>query len=271
MRSGPGVVLRYPAAAAVVAFFLLPVAYLVSLSFKTKDDVLSGHFLPTEPTLANWPGAFAAAPLTGFIVNSTVVALLAGLLTVAIAVPGAYAVTRLGIGRKWLPQAVLSGYMAPSVVALIPLFFFFKSVGLINSLAGLVLVNGLANLPVAWWLLTPFLTQVPREIEEAATLDGCGPVRTLVSIVVPVISPGLAATTIIVIILAYNEFLFASAFAFSDATRTLTVGISLFQGDRLINLGQMAVASLAGVVPIYGLALVTQRWLVRGISQGAIK
>jgi multiple sugar transport system permease protein len=135
----------------------------------------------------------------------------------------------------------------------------------------LLLQVGRPDQLVAWWLLTPFLTQVPREIEEAATLDGCGPVRTLVSIVVPVISPGLAATTIIVIILAYNEFLFSSAFAFSDATRTLTVGISLFQGDRLINLGQMAVASLAGVVPIYGLALVTQRWLVRGISQGAIK
>lgn len=262
---------RYSAAGVVLLFFVLPVAYLAALSFKTKDDVLSGQFLPTDPTLANWPAAFAAAPLTSFIVNSTVVAVLAGLLTVVIALPGIFAVARLGIARRWLPQAVLSSYMAPPVVALIPLFFLFKGIGLINSLAGLILVNGLANLPVAWWLLTPFLTQVPREIEEAATLDGCGPVRTLLSIVVPVISPGLAATTIIVIILAYNEFLFASAFAFSDATRTLTVGLSLFQGDRLINLGQMAVASLAGVVPIYVLALAAQRWLVRGISHGAVK
>jgi multiple sugar transport system permease protein len=262
---------RYLAVALVVAFFALPIAYLVSVSFKTKDDVLAGNFLPDAATLANWPAAFSAAPLLDFIQNSVVVAVLAGVLSVALTLPAAYAILRLNIAAKWLPQAVLSSYMAPPVVALIPLFFFFKTAGLINTLVGLILVNALANIPVAYWLIAPFLRRIPHEIEEAAALDGLGRFRTLVLIVAPMIAPGLAATTLVIIILAYNEFLFASAFAFSDVTRTLTVGLSLFQGDRLVNFGQMAAASLAGVVPIYLIALFAQRWLVAGLSHGGIK
>jgi multiple sugar transport system permease protein len=262
---------RYAIATVIAAFFALPIAYLASVSFKTKDDVLAGNFLPESATLANWPGAFSAAPLLAFIQNSVIVSVLAGLLSVAITLPAAYAVLRMDIARKWLPQAVLASYVAPPIVALIPLFFFFKTVGLINTLAGLVLVNALANVPVAFWLISPFLRRVPAEIEEAAALDGLGRLRTLVLIVAPMIAPGLAATTLVIIILAYNEFLFASSFAFSDATRTLTVGISLFQGDRLVNFGQMAAASLAGVLPIYIITLFGQRWLVAGLSHGGVK
>jgi multiple sugar transport system permease protein len=271
MMASAATLARWTAAAVVTAFFALPIAYLASVSFKTKDDVLTGNFLPDGPTLANWPAAFTAAPLLDFIRNSVVVAVLAGLLAVALTLPAAYAALRLGVTRKWLPQAVLSSYVAPPIVALVPLFFFFKAAGLINTLAGLILVNALANIPVAYWLIAPFLRRVPQEIEEAAALDGLGRFRTLVLIVAPMIAPGLAATTLVIIILAYNEFLFASSFAFSDATRTLTVGISLFQGDRLVNFGQMAAASLAGVLPIYLITLFGQRWLVAGLSHGGVK
>lgn len=262
---------RYAAAVLVVGFFMLPIAYLASVSFKTRDDVLTGDFLPHAPTLANWPGAFSVSPLFTFLTNSVAIAVLAGLLTITITIPAAYGVVRLGIAKEWLPQAILSSYVAPPVVALVPLFFFFRAVGLINTIAGLVLVEALANVAVAYWLLAPFLRRMPVEIEEAAALDGAGRLRTLLSIVLPVIAPGVAATTIIVIVLAYNEFLFASAFAFADATRTLPVGVSLFQGDRLVNFGQMAVASLTGVAPVYLLALFAQRWLVDGLSHGGVK
>ncbi len=262
---------RLAATVLTVAFFALPIAYLLSVSFKTKDDILTGSFLPHNPTLANWPGAFAAAPLGTFIGNSVLVAVLSGLLTIVLTVPAVYAVERMAVARRWLPQAVLSSYMAPPIVALIPLFFLFRAAGLINTHVGLIIVYAIANVPVAYWLLTPFVRRVPLEIEEAAALDGAGRLRTLLSVVVFVIAPGIAATTIIVTVLAYNEFLFASAFSFSDATRTLTVGVSLFQGDRLINFGQMAVASLSGIAPVYALALFAQRWLLRGLSEGSIK
>lgn len=269
--TGLSTLARTGASVLVAGFFALPILFLVSVSFKTKDDVLTGDFLPNSPTFANWPDAFAAAPVGGFILNSVAVAAFSGLLTLAITLPAAFGALRLKIGATWLPDATLASFMAPPVVALIPLFFLLKTAGLLNTQAGLVLVYGFANVPVAFWLLGPFLLRVPREVEEAAALDGAGPLATLVHVVAPMIAPGLVATGLIASILAYNEFLFASAFTLSDATRTLPVGISLFQGDRLVNFGQMAAASLAGIVPVYLVALFMQRRLVQGIAHGAVK
>jgi multiple sugar transport system permease protein len=264
-------ILQVLAAILSVGFFLLPIAYLLSVSFKRPDDVLTGRFLPSDPTLANWPAAFEATSLTTFIANSVIVAVLSGVLTIAITLPATYAMIRLGIGKRFLPQATLASYIAPPIVALLPFFFLLKSIGLINTHAGLILVNGLLNIPVAFWLLAPFLRRVPAEIEEAAALDGAGRLRTLVSIIAPMIAPGIAATTMIVIILSFNEFLLASGLTLSDSMRTLTVGISLFQGDRLVNFGQMAAASLAGILPIYVIALLMQKHLVEGLAHGGVK
>lgn len=262
---------QWIAAAFAVCFFLMPIVYLLSVSFKRQDDVLTGNFLPSDPTLANWPAAFEAASLSTFIFNSVVVSVFSGLLTIAITLPAAYAMIRLGIGRRILPQATLASFIAPPVVGLIPFFFLLKTIGLLNTHAGLILINGFLNVPVAFWLLAPFLRRVPVEIEEAAALDGAGRLRILVSVVAPMIAPGIAATAIIVIILSFNEFLLASGLTLSDSMRTLTVGISLFQGDRLVNFGQMAAASLAGIVPIYAIALLMQKHLVEGLAHGGVK
>jgi len=259
------------AACATLGFFALPIAFLISVSFKTPDDVLLGRFLPTAPTLDNWPTAFAVTNLSGFITNSVIASIAAGLLTIAIALPATYGMVRLKVGKAWLPDFTLSSYVAPPIVAVLPLFYLLKTVGLLNSLVGLILIYGFMNLPVAFWLLAPFLRQVPVAIEEAAALDGAGPLRTLIRVVAPMITPGIAATLLISVILAYNEFLLASALAQTDDARTLTVGVSLFQGERLQNAGQMAVASLAGIIPIYIVALLGQRWLVKGLTHGGVK
>jgi multiple sugar transport system permease protein len=257
--------------ALTLAFFALPIVFLISVSFKTPDDVLLGRFLPTRPILDNWPTAFTITPLAHFIWNSIVVSVAAGVLTIIVTLPAAYAMVRLKIARAWLPDFTLSSYVAPPIVAVLPLFYLLKTVGLLNNLVGLALVYGFMNIPVAFWLLAPFLRQVPVAIEEAAALDGAGPLLTLLRVVVPMIAPGIAATLMIAVILSYNEFLLASSLMQTDAARTLTVGVSLFQGERLENAGQMAVASLAGIVPVYILALFGQRWLVRGLTQGGVK
>ena len=127
------------------------------------------------------------------------------------------------------------------------------------------------NVPVAIWLLDSFVRQVPKEIEEAAWVDGAGILGGLVRIVVPLIAPGIVAAGIICLILAYNEFLFALVFTFRPQTQTLPIGIALFQGDRLVNFGQMAAASLTGIVPVYIVALFFQRWLIKGLTHGAVK
>jgi multiple sugar transport system permease protein len=151
------------------------------------------------------------------------------------------------------------------------LFYLLKWSQLIDTLPGLALVHGLANLPIAVWLLESFVRGVPRDIEEASWVDGAGRVGTLAHIVLPIIVPGLVAVTIICIILSYNEFLFALVLTYRPDTQTLPVGVALFQGDRLVQFGQMAAASLTGMIPVYLVALFFQRGLIRGLTGGAIR
>lgn len=253
---------------AVLAFFILPLAFLVATSFKTRDEVLSGQFLPVHPTLANWPKVFEIAPLHWHLLNSLVVAMLSVLVTLALAVPAVYAVVKLRRGPL-LAGALLSSYVAPPVVALLPLFFLLRQLGLNNSIVGLGLVDGLMNVPVAFWLLRSFFKQVPLALDEAAWLDGVGYWRTLWRINLPLIWPGLVSTGLICLILSYNEFLLASVLNSRPDMRTITVAISLFQGERIVNFGQMAAASLVGIAPVYLLALAFQKYLIGGLSAGA--
>jgi multiple sugar transport system permease protein len=261
----------WPGLAAMLAFFLLPILYLASVSLKTPDEVLSGQFLPLAPTFENWRRAFELVPLLRFLANSLVVACASSIVTMAIALPATYAMIGLKVGGRFLAGFTLSTYVAPPVVALIPLFLLLRLLGLLNSLTGLTLVYGLANLPVAVWLLSGFIRPLPHEIAEAARLDGAGHFTTLWRIIAPMIAPGIAATALICAILAYDEFLLASAFTNDAASRTLPVGVSLFQGERLVNFGQMAVASLTGIIPVYFIGLVAQRWLVGGLVAGGVK
>ncbi|RUZ34744.1 carbohydrate ABC transporter permease, partial [Mesorhizobium sp. M7A.F.Ca.CA.001.04.1.1] len=233
--------------------------------------VLTGYFLPQAPTLANWINTFQIIPLFRLLANSLLVAVCSSLLTLAVAFPATYAMVRLKVGGRFLPAFTLATYVAPPVVALIPLFLLLRRLGLLNSLSGLILVNGIANLPVAFWLLSGFLRRVPVEIDEAAKIDGAGYFTIIFRLVGPVMAPGLVATGLICGILAYDEFLLASAFSNDEGSRTLPVAIALFQGERLINFGQMAVASLTGIIPVYLIGLFAQRWLIGGLTAGSVK
>lgn len=253
-----------------MAFFVLPLAFLVALSFKTRDEVLLGQFFTVKPTLDNWMMAFKVINLSGFICHSLIISTASALLTLALTTPATYAIARLGHCR-FVGSLALSSYIAPPVVALLPLFFLMRALGLLNTLPGMIVVDGLMNIPVAYWLLRGFVKQVPDSLDEAAWIDGTGYVKTFVVVILPLLLPGLVATGLIVMILAYNEFLFASLFAQDDAVRGLTVAISLFQGDRFVNFGQMAVASLAGIAPVYVIAFLFQGRLIGGLTAGSVR
>ena len=256
---------------AIAVLISLPVLYLVSLSERTNDDVLNGSWLPSRLYQGNWPKAFDTIPLATMLANSWVVAVGATLLTAVVAVPAAYYTARSRRRGERLGTLLLAGYCAPPVVAMLPLYFLLKNAGLTNHLLGLVLVDGLANVPVAVWLLDGFVRRVPVAVEEAAWLDGLGSGRTLLRIVLPLIAPGLVAALLICLFLTYNEFLFAVSFSQTTGSQTLTVGLSLFQGDHTVQFGQQAAASLIAIVPMYLVAVAAQRWLVSGLSAGAVK
>jgi len=266
-----GAFLRWLGIVGTLVFFLFPIVYLLSTSLKTKDDIQSGHFLPTTYFWRNWPDAYKAVDVFLFMRNSAIVGSLSALLSLAIAVPATYSMVRFRTGGKPLYNLVLSSYIAPPIVAILPLFYLLKDIHGINTLWGVALTHGLANVPVAIWLLDSFVRQLPREVEEASWVDGAGQFGTLIRIVVPLIAPGIIAAGVICLILSYNELLFAIVLTYSPSTQTLPVGISLFQGDRLVNFGQMSAASLTGMVPVYLVALFFQRWLIRGLTHGAVK
>jgi len=256
------------------AIALMPVLYLVSLSLKRNDDVLSGNWLPTQLYWGNWPGAFAALPqsLTWYVANSWVIALGSAVVSILIAVPGAMYTARTGRQGERLLGLALAAYCAPPIIAMIPLFLLLRSLSLLNTLTGLLLVDGLANVPIALWLIDGFVRRVPIEVEEAAWVDGASRGRTLGMVVLPLIWPGVIATALICLFVSYSEFLFAVSFAQTEGSQALTVALSIFQSSgKDINYGKEAAASLVGILPMYLLAFLSQRWLVAGLTAGAVK
>ena len=257
----------------VVAILLAitPILYLIATSFKSPDDILSTRIFPARFAVENWASAMANWPIFTYLGNSLLVAGVAVIVALLIAVPANYAIARLRVGGGQTLLLIVSAYIAPPVVAIVPLFLLVRTAGLMNSPFGLGLVEGLMLTPVAVWLLDGFFRSIPGEIDEAAQLDGCGPIRTLVSVLLPLITPGLAAVGIIVFILVYNDFLIPLLLTQTGSAQTLPVGIALMQGGREVMFGQMAAASLTGIIPVYLLALFAQRWLIGGLTQGSVK
>ena len=190
---------------------------------------------------------------------------------VLVAIPANYTIARLRAGGSQTLGLIVSAYIAPPIVAVIPLFILVRTAGLMDSVVGLGLIEGLMLTPVAVWLLDSFFRAIPAEIDEAASLDGCGPLRTLWSVILPLTAPGIVAVAIIVFILVYNDFLIPLLLTQSVDSQTLPVGIALMQGGREVMFGQMVAASLAGLIPVYLLALFLQKWLIGGLTQGTVK
>ncbi|MCX2713217.1 carbohydrate ABC transporter permease [Mycolicibacterium sp. J2] len=262
--------LVWAALAVAILVALLPIGYLVSLSLRPPGDVLNSSLLPTEWTAANFVSVFDTIALGTMLQNSWVSALGAAVLAVLIATPAAYFTARRFGGERLL-TALLASYCAPPVVAIIPLFFLLRDFGLTNHVLGLVLVNGVANVPVAAWLLDGFVRRIPVEIDEAAVIDGLTVAAAFRRAVLPLLWPGIVAALLVVFFLSYNDFLFAVYLAVTKESQTLTVGLSLFQGDRNVQFGQQAAAGLLGILPVYVLALAAQRFLVGGLTAGATK
>ncbi|MCV7421427.1 carbohydrate ABC transporter permease [Mycobacterium yunnanensis] len=253
-----------------VAVALLPIAYLLSLALRPAGEVLNSSLLPDTVSFDNFVKVFDTIELGTMLTNSWVSAVGAAVLAVLIATPAAYFTARHVRGDRLL-TILLASYCAPPIVAIIPLFFLLRYAGLTNSVAGLILVNGLAGVPVAAWLLDGFVRRIPVEIDEAAVIDGLTVAATLRKVVLPLLWPGIVAALLVTFFLSYNDFLFAVYLAVTKESQTLTVGLSLFQGDRNVQFGQQAAAGLLGVAPVYVLALAAQRYLVGGLTTGATK
>ncbi|MGP4114745.1 carbohydrate ABC transporter permease [Streptomyces sp. 4N509B] len=266
---------QYVALAAYLVFLAFPLLWLISTSLKPAQELgsIDPTWLPQDPTLENYRTAFDTQPLLRSALNSLLAAGSAAVIAVAIAVPAAYVMVRhrsrvSRAGTAW----ILVSQMFPLVLVIIPLFLVLRNLRLIDSLVGLVAVYVVWCLPFALWMLSSYVRAVPRVLEEAAAVDGAGRLRTLTSVVLPLLAPGVVATLMFSFVTAWNEFFFALVLLKTPEKQTMSVILTHFIGaEGVADLGPLAAAAFLATVPSLLFFALLQRRLVNGMLAGAVK
>jgi trehalose/maltose transport system permease protein len=259
----------------VLAFFLLfPLYYAVLTSFESGSELFKVSYWPTHIDLTSYSRVWTEQHFARNILNSVIVAASVVALSLGLALAAAYALGRIHFaGRKTLLYTILAISMFPQVAVLSGLFEVIRIFGLYNNLASLVFSYMIFTLPFTVWVLTTFMRDLPVELEEAAIMDGLGPVGIVTHIFLPLMAPAMVATGLLAFIAAWNEFLFALTFTLSDEQRTVPVAIALITGASEYELpwGNIMAASVIVTVPLVILVLIFQRRLVAGLTAGAVK
>lgn len=268
-------VLLYALAALVVLLSVYPFVYSLSTSFKSGSALFDTHLWPRDASLRNYVALFnGAQPFGRHIMNSVMVSTLVVLLSLVVGVTAAYALARIPFkGKGLILMTILAVSMFPQVAVLSGMFELIRALGLYNKALGLLVPYTVFTLPFTVWILTTFMRQLPKELEEAAIMDGCGPLRIIWSVFMPLLWPALVSTGLLAFIGAWNEFLFALTFVVEDTQRTVPVGISLISGATAYEIpwGSIMAASVIVTVPLLLLVLVFQKKIVSGLTAGAIK
>jgi multiple sugar transport system permease protein len=260
------------AAAGVVLFWLFPVYWIVLTSLKPLAEINSA--IPSfvfKPTLENYRDLFGQFEFSAILFNSIVVTVVTCFVVIVLGVMAAYALARMKVpGEKHISLWILSLRFLPPIAVAIPFYIQWQDLQLLDTYPGLILVYVAFNLPFAIWLLRGFLADVPIELEEAALLDGLTRLQILRRVVVPVILPGLASTSIFVFVFTWNEYLMALMLT-SVQTVTAPVAISKFVMPYTILWGDLSAAVVIQLVPMLAVVFLLQRHIVRGMTLGAVK
>lgn len=260
--------------AAIVLYTVFPFYWAVVSSLKGGQALFGTELLPSDPAWENYTALFREQPFGRNILNSVIVAGGVVLVSLVLASGAAYALGRVHFrGRSTLLMAILGVSMFPQVAVLSGMFELIRWLGLYNTLGGLVLSYLIFTLPFTTWVLTTFMRELPKELEEAAMIDGATPFVTLTRVFLPLMGPALATTGLLAFIAAWNEFLFALTFTLTNEMRTVPVAIALITGASAMELpwGRIMAASVIVTVPLILLVLVFQRRIVSGLTAGAVK
>ena len=258
----------------IALYTVFPFYWAVVSSLKSGSALYQVEFWPRDPQWSNYPAVFQEQPFGRNILNSVIVAVAVVSVSLALAMSAAFALGRIAFrGRSTLLLVILGVSMFPQVAVLSGLFELIQTLGLYNSLGGLVLSYLIFTLPFTVWVLTTFMRELPVELEEAAVVDGATPWVVLTRIFLPLLGPAMATTGLLAFIAAWNEFLFALTFTLTDDMRTVPVAIGLISGSSRFELpwGRIMAASVIVTVPLILLVLVFQRRIVSGLTAGAVK
>jgi multiple sugar transport system permease protein len=262
------------AVAAIVLFCLFPFYWLVNTSLKTGADLSTSALLPPNPTLDNFESIFNDSNFTTALKNSAIVALTTTALALIVGSFCAYALARLRIRFKFLILAiVLTITTFPQITIAAPIFKLWRDIGLYNTIPGLVIPYLTFALPLAIYILTSFFREIPKDLEEAALVDGATNFQAFYKVVVPLAAPGLATAGILTFIAAWNEFLLAITLTSSSSARTVPAAIAFFTGSTQFEqpLGTISAASVVISIPLIVMVLLFQKRIVAGLTAGAVK
>ena len=266
--------LRLIAAGLVVINGFFPAVWILLTSLKPEAELVSKPitYLPHNPTLQNYIQAFTDQPLLKYLGNSLAVALLATACSLVVAALAAYAIARLNLKRRQLIlTCIVASSMFPLVTLLVPIFETMRALGLLNTYTALVLPYIVLNLPVCTLVLVSFFQSIPKDLENAAMIDGCTRMGALWKVVVPLAAPGVFTAGILAFVNSWDEFLLALSLNSSASMRTLPVGITLYQGEFTFPWPIISAALIVAIVPIAVLIAIFQERVVGGLTQGGLK
>jgi len=258
----------------VVVYALVPVLWILSLSFKTKDTLDDGRFVPRAWTFQNYADIFQTTDFIRALVNSIGIALIATVIAVVLGTMAAYAIARLDFpGKQLLVGVSLLIAMFPQVSLVTPLFNIERSLGLFDTWLGLILPYITFALPLAIYTLSAFFREIPWELEKAAKMDGATPGQAFRKVIAPLAAPGVFTTAILVFIFCWNDFLFAISLTSTNASRTVPAALSFFTGASQFEdpTGTISAAAVVITIPIILFVLFFQRRIVAGLTSGAVK
>jgi multiple sugar transport system permease protein len=265
----------YGTLAFVIVLALFPLWFMVVTSLKLPVDIFAGVALwPQHLTFANYRILFQQKNFGSYLTNSLIVVTCSVAFSLVLGTLAAYSLARfrlrLGLNRHAL-VVVLLVRMLPGILLVIPLYLVLAAVGLLNTKLGLILIYTCLNTAFVIWMMQSFLEDIPKDIEEAAMVDGDSRLTALRRVVLPLAAPGMAATAIFGVIVTYNDFLLALTLTQNTDAQTVPVGVASLIGKIQIEWGPMAAAGVVGALPIVIFALLVQRHFVRGLTLGAVK
>ena len=267
-------ILRLLVIVLIMFILLAPFLWILIASFRPNMELVRNQTLiPQNITLENYVSLFAKSSYWKWVINSSIVSIYTVILSLPLIVAGAYSVYRTQFrGRNVLSFFLLSVYIFPTALLIVPIFKIFDGLSLIDNHLGCALMNTAFAVPFGIWLLQAFLRSLPPELEEAAAVDGISKTRTLFQIIIPQAAPGIIAIAMFAFIVSWTEYLFAMTLLLSNDLHTLPIGLTgIVFGQYRVNWGFAAAGAVGSALPVFILFLIVGRWFIRGISAGAIK
>ncbi len=265
----------YAVVIVVIVILVFPLYWMfnTSLAPATRLRSFPPVFVQPEPTLAAYQSIFAERPIGVWLRNSAVVAISSTALSMFVSVLAGYSISRIRArGSQAIGIFFLMSRMLPSTLIIIPLFVSFRQLQLIGDLKSLVLAHATFITPFAVWMLKGYFDTIPAELEDAAMIDGCTPLSALARVVLPLSTPGLAATTLYGFVLSWNDFVFARTFLVANQNAwTVNVGVASLKGEYLTEWNEIMAGSLIAMLPIVIAYLFLERFLVSGLTAGSSK